>query len=79
MAARKKKVRNPKKMVAIVDVPTAADLLDISTSTLYRWMADGYVAFIELPSGVRRIPLPEISRITGMTVEAIVQILRFGG
>ncbi|MCP4614379.1 MAG: hypothetical protein GY845_37325 [Planctomycetes bacterium] len=79
MAARKRKVRNPQRMVAVVDVRTAADLLDISTSTLYRWMADGDVAYATLPSGVRRIPLPEIAKITGMPVEAIVRLLQFGG
>lgn len=79
MAARKKKVRNPQRMAAVVDVGTAAGLLDVSTSTLYRWMAEGNVAFITLPSGVRRIPLPEIARMTGMPLEAIVRLLQFGG
>ncbi len=79
MAARQRKVRNPQRLVAVVDIPTAAGLLDVSPSTLYRWMADGDVKYITLPSGVRRIPLPVIARMTGMPVEAIVQLLQFGG
>ncbi len=77
--ARQRKVRNPQRLVAVVDVPTAADLLDVSPSTVYRWLADGDIGFITLPSGIRRIPLPEIARITGMPVEVIVQILQSGG
>ncbi len=76
--ARKSKTRNPQRLMAVVDIPTAADLLDVSVSTVYRWLADGDIASVPLPSGVRRIPLPEISRITGMPVEMIVQILRSG-
>ncbi len=79
MAARQKKFRNPRKLVAVVDVPTAAGLLDVSTSTLYRWMADGYVEYVTLPSGVRRIPLPVIAKMAGMPLEAIVQLLQLGG
>jgi len=75
--AKKPKLRNPRRPVVVVDIPTAASLLDVSTATLYRWISQGHVGYIRLPSGVRRVPLREIGRITELPVEHLIQVLRF--
>ncbi len=75
--AKKPKSRNPTKPIVVIDIPTAASLLDVSAATLYRWISQGQVGFIQLPSGVRRIPLREISRITGLPVEHLIDVLRY--
>lgn len=74
--SRKPKSRNPGRPVVVVDIPTAASLLDVSTATLYRWISQGQVGYIRLPSEVRRVPLREISRITGLPVEHLIDVLR---
>ena len=74
---RKPKSRNPRRPIVVVDIPTAASLLDVSAATLYRWISQGQVGFIRLPSGVRRIPLREISRITELPVEHLIDVLRY--
>jgi excisionase family DNA binding protein len=75
--AKKAKSRNPRRPIVVVDIPTAASLLDVSTATLYRWISQGHVGFIRLPSGVRRIPLREISKITELPVEHLIDVLRY--
>lgn len=75
--SRKPKARNPRKPIVVVDIPTAASLLDVSTATLYRWISQGQVGYIRLPSGVRRVPLQEISMITGLSVEHLIDVLRY--
>lgn len=74
--ARKRKTRNPRRPIVVVDVPTAAALLDVSSSTLYRWIAQKEVPYITLPSGVMRISLNYISAITGFSVDYLIQIVR---
>lgn len=75
--AKKPKSRNPRRPIVVVDVPTAASLLDVSTATLYRWISQGQVGYIRLPSGVRRVPLQEISRITELPIEHLIDVLRY--
>ena len=75
--SKKPKSRNPRRPIVVVDIPTAASLLDVSAATLYRWISQGHVGYIRLPSGVRRVPLQEISRITGLTVEHLIDVLRY--
>jgi len=75
--ARKPKSRNPEGPIVVVDIPTAASLLDVSTATLYRWISQGQVGYIRLPSSVRRVPLREISRITELPVEHLIDVLRY--
>jgi len=70
------KLRNPQRPILLVSVPTAAALLDVGTATLYRWIAEGEFKYIELPSGVMKISLEEISRITGYSIEYLVQVVR---
>jgi len=74
---RKPKSRNPRRPIVVVDIPTAASLLDVSAATLYRWISQGQVGYIRLPSGVRRVPLQEISRITALPVEHLIDVLRY--
>ena len=71
------KSRNPRRPIIVVDIPTAASLLDVSTATLYRWISQGQVGYIRLPSGVRRVPLREISKITELPVEHLIDVLRY--
>ncbi len=73
---RKPRVRNPNRPVLLVGIPTAAALLDVSAATLYRWIDDGNFNYISLPSGVMKISIEEISRITGYSVDYLVQIVR---
>lgn len=47
----------------MLTVPEAAERLDVHPATLRRWIADGNVAIITLPSGRRRVPAAEIDRI----------------
>ena len=70
------KRRNPRRPVVVVDIPTAAALLDVSTSTLYRWISDNRFPCINLPSGVMRISLEHISALTGFPVEYLMQVVR---
>ena len=41
----------------------AAPLIGVSSVTLWRWCASGKIASIKLPSGQRRIPESELTRI----------------
>ena len=75
--AKKPKSRNPSGPIVLVDIPTAASLLHVSTATLYRWISKGQVGYIRLPSGLRRVPLQELSRITGLPVENFIDVLRY--
>jgi len=75
--AKKPKSRNPRRPIVVVDIPTAASLLDVSAATFYRWISEGKVGYIPLPSGVKRVPLQELSRITGLTVEHLIDVLRY--
>ena len=70
------KRRNPRRPVVVVDIPTAAALLDVSTSTLYRWISENRFPCITLPSGVMRISLEYISTLTGYSVEDLMGIVR---
>ncbi len=76
MSAKKQKKRNPPRLFAIIDIPTTASLLAVSTATIYRWMDDGRLAYVTLPSGVRRITMLEISRITRIPEEILVRFLQ---
>ena len=38
-------------------------MLRISRSTLYRWMDQGLISYIELPNGQRRITKSEVDKI----------------
>lgn len=73
---RKPRSRNPRRPIVLVDVPTAAALLDVSSSTLYRWISDGKFRYITLPSGVMKISLQYISDITGFPVDYLMQVVR---
>lgn len=73
---RRPKRRNPRRPVLLVDVPTAAALLDVSPSTLYRWISQGDFPYITLPSGVMKISLQQISDITGFPVDYLIQVVR---
>ncbi len=46
-------------------VKEAADLLNISEETLWRWIRFGKVRAIRLPSGRYRIPESEITKVLG--------------
>ena len=74
--SRKPKRRDPRRPVLLVDVPTAAALLDVSPSTLYRWIAQGDFSYISLPSGVMKISLQQISDITGFPMDYLIQIVK---
>ena len=76
--SRKPKRRNPRRAVLLVDVPTAAALLDISPSTLYRWISQDDFPYVSLPSGVMKISLQQISNITGFPVDYLIQVVRSG-
>ena len=73
---RRPRIRNPKRPILVIDVPTAAALLDVSSSTLYRWMAEGKFPYITLPSGVMKISLQHISDVIGFTVDYLMQVVR---
>lgn len=60
----------------MVDIPTAAALLDVSTSTLYRWISDGRIRYAILPSGVMRITLQDISVMTGVSLDYLMNVVR---
>lgn len=40
----------------LLTVAQAASLLNVSDKTIRRWLADGKVAYVKLPSGAVRIP-----------------------
>jgi excisionase family DNA binding protein len=42
-----------------------AAILQVNPRTVRRWLANGLVACIRLPSGERRIPRPELDSILG--------------
>jgi excisionase family DNA binding protein len=46
-----------------VTATEACELLDISYPTLNRWLKQGHLSYIKLPSNRRRIPLSEIQRL----------------
>ena len=73
---RRPRSRNPRRAVVVVDVPTAAALLDVSSSTLYRWISEGKFPYITLPSGVMKISLQYISDITGFSVDYLIKIVK---
>jgi excisionase family DNA binding protein len=47
----------------LLSVGQAADQLDVSPSTVRNWVEKGYIHAFRLPSGVRRIPQEEITRL----------------
>lgn len=73
---RQPKRRNPRRPIVIVDIPTAAALLDVSPSTLYRWISNREFPYITLPSRVMRISLDYISTITGFSVDYLIKVVR---
>ena len=74
--ARRPKIHNPNRTVLLVGIPVAAELLDVSPGTLYRWIADGQFQYIELPSGVMKVSLEHIATLTGYSVEYLIQVVR---
>jgi excisionase family DNA binding protein len=40
----------------LLTIPQAAALLEVDTNTMRRWVDEGTVPYIVLPSGIRRIP-----------------------
>jgi excisionase family DNA binding protein len=46
-----------------LSVGQAADQLQVSPSTVRNWVEKGYISAFRLPSGVRRIPHEEITRL----------------
>ena len=73
---RKPRLRNQRLPVVVVDIPTAAALLDVSPATLYRWISEGKFEYITLPSGVMKISLLYISEITGLALECLMNVVR---
>lgn len=73
---RKPKSRNPRRPIVVVDVPTAAALLDVSAATLYRWIKYDDFPYLTLPSGVMRISLQTISDITGFSVDYLIRLIQ---
>jgi len=70
------KRRNPRRPVVVVDISTTAALLDVSTSTLYRWISEDRFPCLTLLSGVMRVSLEHISALTGFPVEYLMQVVR---
>lgn len=50
-------------MGEVLSPKQAANLLKVTTGTIYRWIGEGKLAYTRLPSGYYRIPASEISRI----------------
>lgn len=48
---------------ALLSVGQAADQLEVSPSTVRNWVEKGYIQAFRLPSGVRRIPKEEVTRL----------------
>ncbi|WP_164712338.1 helix-turn-helix domain-containing protein [Trueperella bialowiezensis] len=40
-----------------------SEMLNVSRQTVTRWCAEGYITYIELPTGQFRIPKSEVDRI----------------
>jgi excisionase family DNA binding protein len=40
----------------LLTIPQAAALLEVDTNTMRRWVEEGTVPYVVLPSGIRRIP-----------------------
>lgn len=49
--------------IRMLSVGQAAHELDVSPSTIRNWVEKGYLHAFRLPSGVRRIPQDEVSRL----------------
>ena len=49
--------------IHLLSVGQAADELHVSPSTVRNWVDKGYIHAFRLPSGVRRIPQDEITRL----------------
>lgn len=47
----------------LLSVGQAAEQLEVSPSTVRNWVEKGYIRAFRLPSGVRRIPRTEITRL----------------
>ena len=73
---RKPAKKNPGRPIILVSIPIAAALLDVSAPTLYRWISQGEFHTVDLPSGVMKISLEHISKLTGYSMEYLVEVVR---
>ena len=48
------------KLLRVSDV---AEMLSISRALVYKWIKEGKIGYIRLPSGTIRVPLDEVMRI----------------
>jgi excisionase family DNA binding protein len=55
--------RRERMAVPLLSVGETAQELGVSTGTIRNWIEKGYIHAFRLPSGVRRIPEPELIRI----------------
>ena len=60
--------------IRMLSVGQAATELDVSPSTVRNWVEKGYIHAFRLPSGVRRIPQDEITRLVNQYFAAPVPV-----
>ena len=58
----------------LVSVGDAAGRLQVSTGTVRNWIAKGYIRAVRLPSGHRKLPESEISKLLTKMFELPTQL-----
>lgn len=61
----------------LLDIREAAGLLDISQGTLRNWLDEGYLPFIQFPSGVRRIRRVDVDAILTPVISVGGQVVAY--
>jgi excisionase family DNA binding protein len=57
--------RREQMALSLLRVSTAAERFGVHPSTVRNWVAKGYIHAVRLPSGHRRIPESEVTRLLG--------------
>lgn len=52
-------------MEKLYTVSEAADIFNVSRTTVQRWLDKGHIKYVQIGSGWRRIPDSEISKLMG--------------